>query len=112
MGTNAETTIEELERYINVSPKLRKGYLGHILNPTDDEIDSEKSKLKEGKFIIILKDSHWIAIFMKNGKIYEFDTFGRDLLGDGFEDHSKKQLQKITEYNCGQRTLNYLEKHL
>jgi hypothetical protein len=57
-----------------------------------------------------LKDRHWTTIYKIGQNFYEYDSFGRDLLGSEFIDAQTHAEQKNTEGNCGQRTLAHLEK--
>jgi len=71
-------------------------------------------KLNEGESAIlnVPSNEHWISIFKKNGKLYEFDSFGRDMLGNGYTDFNTKDdnfdEQKIWQSDCGQRSVALL----
>lgn len=75
-----------------------------------DKIKRDPKELKNGEKFIYNTGNHWIGLFKKKGKLYEFDSFGRDMLGDQFIDSNKKEIQKMDESNCGQRTINKLSK--
>jgi hypothetical protein len=68
--------------------------------------------LKEGECAIINKphNQHWIGIYRKNGILYEYDSFARDMLGSRYKDSDFDGIadQKIKESNCGQRTISHL----
>ena len=55
---------------------------------------------------------HWIAIFNLNGKLYEFDSYARDMLGSGFRDFNKNNDaiddQGISQENCGARVVSMM----
>ena len=91
---------------------MKRIYRGALINPSDEQITNNKSTLAEKTFILILRDGHWVAIYRLGGKLYEYDSFGRDFLGNEFKDSITRPEQKIQEYNCGQRTLNFIEKTL
>ena len=38
-------------------------------------------KLKDGQIAVLNKDVHWTAVYKKKCKLYEVDSFNRDLLG-------------------------------
>ena len=69
--------------------------------------------LKEGQIAILNKDVHWYAIFKKDGKLYETDSYGRDLLGPKYKDKlpPKSFIQGnggVDNQDCGQRALTSL----
>lgn len=112
MGTKDATSNTQLENYINSRPRLRKLFDGILLNPTDDAINAKVETMQNRHFIIILRDEHWTAVMRKKGKLIEFDSFGRDLLGPKYDDATNRPEQEMTESNCGQRTLNWIEKNI
>ena len=67
--------------------------------------------LDNNEFIIVNKpnNQHWISIFNRGGKMYEFDSFARDLMGGKYIDFNTRydniKEQKINELNCGARTV-------
>lgn len=70
-------------------------------------------KLKNNQFALLNKDTHWTIIFKKNDKLYEFDSYGRDMLGKGYRDVKFKNFkQPLTEMNCGQRSVAVAIKEL
>lgn len=69
---------------------------------------SEAPSLKD-KEVAILNNgqTHWYSIWKKNGKLYESDSFNIERLGPKYHDAEVPSclLQKITEANCGPRSL-------
>lgn len=113
LGNNGETSDAELTEYINNSPKLSRLFGGILLNPTPAQTSKKAAKLEPRHFIIILRDGHWISVFRdEKGKLKEWDSFGRDLLGNKYIDANNRAEQSLDEMNCGQRTIGYLEDHL
>jgi hypothetical protein len=70
--------------------------------------------LKERQVAILNRSVHWSAIYRKNGKNYEFDSYGRDLLGSGFADAKMPTSfrQTFSTADCGQRSIAWLIKVL
>jgi hypothetical protein len=70
--------------------------------------------LKNNQFALLNKDTHWTVIYKKNGKKFEFDSYGRDLLGKGYADAKlpKGFKQPLNEFNCGQRSLAWIAHQL
>lgn len=68
--------------------------------------------LKEGQFALLNSDLHWTIIYKKNGILYEFDSYGRDMLGRGYRDarFPKSFKQTMNEMNCGQKSLAFAAK--
>lgn len=93
-----------------MKPLFGNKYLGIFEWKTEKDAPA----LENGQIAILNKDVHWSAIYKKNNKKYEFDSFGRDLLGKGFADAKmpKSFLQPFTEANCGQRTAAWLIKQM
>jgi len=71
-------------------------------------------ELKNGDKIIFnlsnhnQKGTHWCCLYLKNGKKYIYDSFGRKVLGGNYKYTDKTPEQKIKEKNCGQRCLAWL----
>lgn len=69
--------------------------------------------LKEGEILIQNNPTniHWIGVANVKGTRYEFDSFGRDMLGNAYTDYNTPtdnvEDQRIWEANCGQRTLAF-----
>ena len=55
------------------------------------------TELKDGQIAVLNKDVHWTAVYKKKGKLYEVDSFNRDLLGPRYTDDNvaKGLKQKI-----------------
>jgi hypothetical protein len=103
---NQVTTGTQLDNF--AKRHLGRGYKG---------IYSEHDHLPElghNEFIIINKpnNTHWITAFNMGGKIFEFDSFGRDMMGKKYRDFNKIgdgiNEQRIDENSCGQRVLSIL----
>lgn len=64
-------------------------------------------QLKEGEVAILNKDVHWWPVWKKDGKLYEGDSFNRDLLGAKYRDVKQPPgfKQKLNESNCGPRAI-------
>jgi hypothetical protein len=103
LDTNGVTTGEQLDRVAKLYfPKEYKGLY----------IEGEKlPKLRNDTFIILNHplNEHWIMVFRKFGRNYEYDTYGRDVLGNGYIDlntpNDRLDEQLHTESHCGQRVL-------
>ena len=67
-----------------------------------------------GDFAILNEpeNQHWISIFNHDGTMFEFDSFGRDMLGVGFHDFNNKtdaiHDQQLLEQNCGSRVISFM----
>lgn len=71
-------------------------------------VDDQIIPLKNGQFIINNKDMHWTAIYKTNNKLYEYDSYGRDMLPNIDEiDVPVTERQGIGKDmgDCGQRTI-------
>ena len=66
--------------------------------------------LEEGQVCILNKDTHWTATYKKQGKLYEIDSFNRDLLGSKYHDAKvpKSFVQPPFNTDCGQRAMSEL----
>jgi hypothetical protein len=68
--------------------------------------------LREAQFVIINKpaNQHWIAAYRLRGKLYEYDSFDRDMLGGKYLDGDVdgRADQRISQSNCGQRVLAHV----
>jgi hypothetical protein len=66
--------------------------------------------LKNNDVALLNKNIHWTAIYKKNGKLYEIDSFNRDLLKDQYIDNKLPGgfKQNNNEANCGQKTIALL----
>ena len=66
-----------------------------------------RPKLKDGQIAVLNKDVHWTAVYKKKGKLYEIDSFNRDLLGPRFIDDkvAKGLKQTPATADCGQRMI-------
>ena len=83
-----------------------KGYKGILV---DDEYKKiHNNMLKNGDIYIYNRDQHWSAIFKLNGKLYEYDSYNRDLLGNKFKDYKiggfVQGKNGIDNSDCFQRT--------
>lgn len=84
-------------------------YFADVLIIKPDKMKSylRKHPLGNNKFYINLDKKHWTAIVKKNNKYYQFDSFNRNLYGDGFEliKLKKNEKQESNETTCGQHVL-------
>lgn len=100
-GTTREEELDYLAREL-FGDKYKGLYSSSEKHP---EIESH------GDFAIINKplNTHWICIFNYRGTKYEFDSFGNDMMGDGYIDFNTSndeiEEQYDNESNCGQRVL-------
>lgn len=83
-------------------------YRGIIVDDEYKRLDS--SKMKNNDIFIYHSNMHWSAIFKLDGKIYEYDSYNRDLLGKRFKNyaiHGFEQGSRSESDNgdCGQRTV-------
>lgn len=67
-------------------------------------------ELSKNQIAILNSNNHWYAIFEKNGKLYETDSYGRDMLGPKYIDDvpPKSFIQGqngIDKMDCGSRLL-------
>lgn len=98
--TNYSTTNNrELER---MGKALLDNFKGVYL------FDQKIPELKEGECCIKNTDNHWIAIYRKDGKLYEYDSFGRDMIGKKYKDANKGIEQDPMSNICGQMSLSHL----
>ena len=69
--------------------------------------DVPQAPLKDGQIAVLNKDVHWTAVYKKKGKLYEVDSFNRDLLGPRFiDDNVAKGLKQTpATADCGQRMI-------
>ena len=87
---------------------IPRGYRG-IYSETDPI-----PRLKNNEFIIknVPHNTHWIAVFKLNGTLYEYDSFGRDMLGARYKDFNRPNDnlvdQRFIQMDCGQRVLSIL----
>jgi hypothetical protein len=104
MGDSDITTGEQINKYL-------KKYFN------DDEykgivLDDNIPELKKNQFIINNKNIHWTAVYNLNGKVKEFDSYGRDMLrniDDTFIPINQRQgANQLDEGDCGQRTIAFL----
>lgn len=64
-----------------------------------------------GDFAIVNEpmNEHWISVFNYNGKLYEFDSFGRDMLGVPYHDFNVVgdaiSEQRLDQADCGARVI-------
>lgn len=80
-------------------------------------VDSKPAHVPEGKIAILFDGprelGHWRAVYRKNGVLYEYDSYQRDVEGATYRDgwkETKVRKQGPHETNCGQRTINFLMK--
>jgi len=70
--------------------------------------------LHPNAFYIINQDNHWRALYKKDNKLHEFDSYNRDILDDIPEGKvAKEYIQgngSPDTGDCGQRTLTFLHK--
>lgn len=78
-----------------------------IVKPDKMKSYLQKHPLNNNKFYINFDNHHWSAIVRKNNKYYQFDSFNRNLYGNGFESIKlkKNEKQKSNETTCGQHVL-------
>ena len=72
-------------------------------------VDNDIPKLENGQFCINNYNHHWTAVYQKNNKLYEFDSYNRDMLGSNYIDKTVPKLSMqgyggIDDGDCGQRT--------
>lgn len=99
-STNGNQLNNFLKKYFNDE------YIGITIN-------NNIPNLKNNQFVINNKDNHWNVIYKLNDELYEFDSYGRNLLGSGYKDIilKNKNLQgynNIDNSDCGQRSLTYI----
>lgn len=103
IGSNGITDGEQIE---TIGKKLfGKKFKGVFLVKTKSEAPS----LKEKEVAILNTGSlHWYAIWKKNGKLYESDSFNIERLGLKYQDAKVEScfVQKLKDTNCGQRSLS------
>jgi len=106
------TTDSDILDYIKKSPKLRPHFMGIFTNTR--QLNRSLYKFRRGDFAIMNRDVHWSAIYRdpQDGRIKEYDSFGRDLWGAQFIDTYVKDKQQVLDSDCGQRTLEFLEQLL
>ncbi len=101
IGRTGITTGEDLEKILK--PVFGKKYIGIYMwnRPQDLPV------LREGEVAVLNKDTHWTAIYRKDGKLKEIDSYNRDLLGAKYKDDKVPSYfkQPIDTADCGQRTL-------
>lgn len=106
------TTDKNLIDYINNSDILRPHFRGIFTNVKD--LSKVIYRFGIGDFALMNRDVHWTTIYKdpKNGKLMEYNSFGRDIWGPNFKNVPIDNPQKAIESDCGQRTLRHLEKVL
>jgi len=104
LGTGITTGKQLNDLAINVFGRSFKGIYG-----STDKLP----KLRESQCILVNapgNNEHWVGACVKNGVMYEYDSFNRDVLGRGYVDgdFDDRADQRLQESNCGQRTIAYL----
>jgi hypothetical protein len=71
-------------------------------------------KLSEGQVAILNRQIHWTSVYKKNGKLYEIDSYNRDMLGASFKDDKLPSSfkQPFNTADCGSRTIALLIKRV
>lgn len=101
------------ETHLNQLLDFAKKYLPNnfqgmiMIDPKSIKIYLEEYPLKNNHFYINLFDHHWTSVIKRNGKMYQFDSFNRNLYGNGLTRILLKQAekQKVNESTCGQHVL-------
>ena len=102
-----------MEKHIKKST-LKNFYYGTIAYEDKEYNNINKDTFKSlpnNKFIVIHNKYHWTAVFRKNNKLYEIDSYGRDMLDSIPELYiplKKRQGYNGDDQSCGQRTLAIL----
>lgn len=106
IGKDGITTGADLERV--VIPLFNSRYKGIFSWKTPSDLP----QLKEGEVALLNKAIHWTAIYCKNGKQYEIDSYNRDLLGSAYIDDKAPIAfrQPLSNADCGTRTIAMLIK--
>lgn len=101
MGDRDVTTGTQITCYLDkyYTPAIYRGIC----------LDNDIPALHNGQFCINNFNRHWTAVFRKNNKLYEFDSYNRDMLGRKFINRrvNKRDVQGyggIDDGDCGQRT--------
>lgn len=111
MNNGGGTTVDELSR--QALDMFGGKFMGALVNPESPlDIKRESRKLNDNEFFLVLLNGHWTAIYKIKGRVYEYDSFGRDVHGDDYVDGNRKKEQKLSERNCGQRTLDFVKSKL
>ena len=86
-----------------------KHYKGMVVDIDSSNINS-LPPLQNNQFYINNKDVHWTAFIKLNGKLYEFDSYNRDLIKQlpELKAPSVQGRGGVDDASCGQRTLAYL----
>lgn len=87
-----------------------QAYRGILTNVNDDNVQSYASKLNRNQFYILNKDNHWTALVNRNNKVYEYDSYNRDMLDTipELKIQTAENIQGasgIDDQSCGQRVL-------
>ena len=108
LGKQGITTGDDIDKVMK--PLFGDRYVGIVEWKSANDVP----QLKEGQVAILNHAVHWSTAYKKGGKKYEFDSYGRDLLGQGFADARLPSnfLQPFTTADCGQRSLAWLIKEL
>jgi hypothetical protein len=108
MGRTGITNGEEISKIMK--ELFGKRFIGIVQWKSTKDVPP----LKEGEVVILNKDVHWTAAYKLHGKLYEVDSFNRDLLGSKFKDDRAPASfrQTPTTADCGQRTVSLLVRDL
>lgn len=107
MGKTGITTGADIDKIMKSLFKDR--YIGMF----EWRSPADVPKLEEGQVAILNKAVHWTAAYAKNGKLYEIDSYNRDLLGAQYKDDKVPASfqQPFNTTDCGQRTITMLIKY-
>jgi len=101
IGTSGITTASQCDRI------LRHLFGDRYIGVVEWKSSADIPKLVNGQLALLNKDVHWTAVYKKHNKLYEIDSFNRDLLGARYIDDKVPRSFKQTPYtsDCGQRTI-------
>jgi hypothetical protein len=123
-------TIQEIRQGPDVLRKV-EGEMQDRDSTSDDQVEAMMHKyfpeqyvgifsknniphLQEGQIALVFDGpasmGHWRAVYKLRGKLYEYDSYKRDVQGSRYIDANSGKAQGGSDTNCGQRTIAHLLK--